>query len=347
MILSPSQTALARQDIGIRYEPQLTERTLSLFANQAHFRSPAVAPKLSWSKFDQKQGLEAIYESSEGKQIYFRTTPNNGLYTLRISHYNSTQKVVEALVEVKNLNGQPKLMVAGVDFLELIKPSSNKRPPTNKDIVNLKRFMKSTEGQATMEGVAALFLALDPQDKNAVQLRIPLGLLRSTLELVTGQYQGIDQLEQLVTSTKLAQLKKNCGSVQKCQIAHEQFTVRESGFFDVLSKKRSKTSSKDKLASSVASCSASMSFSSSAMMMGAPAENENCGGECGRECYGLFGTHYYTLECRAHDKCVEKYGDGECFFSSPDECTDCGSFFGAAWSWFKCLLIRNCQTRPE
>jgi hypothetical protein len=332
----------AQQIASVSFNPTLTEQDLQ---TQLQQRSFAPSYKLSYSKYDVKQGLETIYESIDGKKIYFRsidTGKNN--FQLRVSHYNPATRKIEVLVETKWINGKNKLLVAGTDLMEVIAFGRKNKRFNAPHLKKLKAFMRSDEGVATIDGIAAIYLALETNASTpeVEKFKVPLGGIRTALELITSQYNGIDHLDQLVPADKIKSLQDNCAVSGKCSISNKMFSLHKSGFFDVLSSvKKPQTSYKG----AAPSCLKPSSLAGSQFM--APAgdcgDPKECCGRCGIGCDGPLG-QVRTDECLGHDLCVDGYSHLECMFTTPENCpAPCNSLLDAIGSFFCAIFPKICN----
>ncbi|MBR7782713.1 hypothetical protein [Undibacterium luofuense] len=327
----------AQQIANVSFNSTLTEQDLQTQLQQKSF---APGYKLSYSKYDVKQGLETIYESIDGKKIYFRSIDaGKNKFQLRVSHYNPTSRKIEVLVETKAVDGKNKLLVAGTDLMEVIAFGRKNKRFQSHHLKKLRTFMRSDEGIATMDGIAAIYLVLETNASTpeVEKFKVPLGGIRTALELITSQYNGIDHLDQLVPADKIKSLQDNCSVSGKCIISNKMFSLHKSGFFDVLSSIKPAHASK---LAAAPSCLKSSSPAGSALTAsgGNCSDPLECCGRCGIGCEGPLG-QVWTSECFGHDNCVSQFSHLECMFGTPGDCRgNCSSLLDAIGS-FLCETI--------
>lgn len=303
----------------------LSEKNLQSSYPQT-FRQPAY--RLTYSKYDLKQGLEIIYEDIEGKKIFFQTKEvTQNRFQIRVSHYNLVTKKIETLIESKVKGGKNRILIADVDLADVLNQGRKNKQFDEIHLRKLKTFVRTIEGSAMIDGIAAIYLSLDTANAmpGAMKLKVPLGLIRTTLESITKQFNGIDHLEKLVSTEKLQDLSRACESRSNCIISNGQFVLYRSGLFDVLSnfKKSNQYTKKN--------CEITTLKSKGIFPM---IPVEDCFGICGLGCDGaLQDRQLYTDECRGHDYCVSQYSHADCFWSVPEDCLGCNTFFEALTSY--------------
>lgn len=270
-----------------------------------------------------------------------------------MSHFNQASKKIEPLVESKIIDGKNKIFVAGTDLMKIINDGRKNKLLAETPLKNLKRFMRSEEGVATIDGIAAIYLALESSQVSpeVEKFKIPLGAIRTALELVTGQYNGIDHLSLLVTADKIKKLQSNCSTASKCTISNKLFSLHSSGFFDVLSSRKLLKKSNVTLNSSCAKQNIINSKITSAIVTTNSADSEcrpeDCCGLCGIECTAPLGIVVWTQECAGHDICVGRYGHSSCLFDVPEDCVGCNSLLDALGSFFCELFPIFCGNEPD
>ena len=206
----------------------------------------------------------------------------------------------------------------------------------------LKRFVRSDVGQAMIEFVPVLFIKLEQFDQTNSKLaglKIPLGLVRMSLELITGYNGGFDNADTSLSKEKADKLRAACED-ENCQFKTSQFSIDNNGMFNIMTGV-GKTSKKQK-AELAASCEFTSNPFKQNSLITTLAE-ENCHGMCGLGCFTPFDIK--TKECMGHDDCVDAFSHAACLFDSHGE--GFNSLLEAIWSYTVVLFTGSEITQGE
>ncbi len=327
------------------HDPQLSDRTF--------FASPSVA----------KQGQRIAFKEYSASKLEFGYTASNG-YRVWVSSKHSAGSGMTLEATVAPAGAQPssfavqtisssrgaQVVVGGVDLHKAITRSNDIQglPPETK--AGLQRFARSEEGVAFVEAVAALYLLAEPFEHNmdVTRHKFTLGVVRSALEAITGQMNGVDAVLQLIDANSVQRLRSACRGTD-CRFKSNQFKIHENGFFDPLNasmgvaRRGVQCAPQERAPSRLRTTSVVMAAKETANFVDDPynpSPGDPCFGLCGPGCFAPGGVR--TAECFGHDLCVDQYSHGECFFSVPEGCGSlCRSFTQALASYLRSMFGRS------
>ncbi|WP_339937015.1 hypothetical protein [Undibacterium luofuense] len=299
---------------------------------------PTGAPSLRIAYFNTRQGLLGIYESADGKRVLFRSkyTARGNLVATAL-HYNPDHRKIEQLIDMRPSTrvAQGGINVAGVELSRALKEGAKNNKFDPKQQKKLKNNMGSIANETLMDGIAALYLHLDQIDNKPElsKLIAIFGASRTAIELITGHYNGIENLIAASDESKVKLLSQGCLK-GKCLYNGNKFVVHRSGFFDVLSAQKSNV--KTKFSKQVSCINNSNNQKAGFKIAGAEDDNNDCHGMCGPGCFNP--GNISTPECLGHDNCVQEYGHLQCIFSVPEGCVECNSLVEAIISYLGALF---------
>lgn len=144
----------------------------------------------------------------------------------------SSHHVQTLVTPARATTGQsPILLVNGVNIIQAMEHQVRTISMRPADRPRLRQLSASSNGRAMLDGIAALYLQLDEWETDArvVQFKMPLGMLRSSIEAISGDYSGIDRLDEIAPTGKAQALRQACAD-GKCTLRGLQFFLHESGF---------------------------------------------------------------------------------------------------------------------
>lgn len=339
-MLTLSSGAYANDVLEPKFDRAVSEQFLQVRAR------PTGTASLTVGSYDTRQGLLALYETANGKRVLFRSKVGpSGRIIAQALHKNArTNRIEQLMGPAFNPVSKISLFIGDTDLMDTLNEGrKNKRFNVLKQ-TRLKAFIRDESGEALLDGIAALYVQLDRVEPNneVAKLKVPFGLVRTTLELITGQYNGIDKLVGNGQSRKLDLLRANCTN-SDCLYRSHQFMVQRSGLFDVVSELKSRSAQAN---AAICNTPATAAFgprvqASSISIMSGVVDSINtdpdnpCFGQCGPGCFtpGSF----VTTECQGHDRCVRDFGHMDCMFSTPSGCNSCYSLIDAIGSFFDAL----------
>ena len=308
-------------------------------------------PHVIVGRYDVAKGLLAAYQSETGKRILFRSRfLPSGRMTAQILHLDpTTGKITHFVGKSKNLdeNGQPvnDVEVAGIDMRAFIKSISSKGNGHAEKEQHLKKFAASDAGQALLDGVPALYAALDglEQAPEVARLIEPFGAVSMALQLTTKQFRGFKNADKILGAAKAKKLSDACGGIADCVFRGKRFMVFRSGLFDALSKHKGASTNKGAHTGQTSAQPIGYGFPArqtspelvrQLMQMPSVSGNQiwlkNGHGTCddmiAATCFGLCGPGCVTPgnvaapKCYGHDYCVCAHGHLACAVTVPDEC---------------------------
>lgn len=325
------------QSNQIVYWPQLNSQN---WTNAYNTSVSAQRARLIVGRQDAQRGFLAVYRGENRIQLLLSATPTAG-NRISLSVYVADGKSPSVYKVIGNQNVQPgerpRLLINGVDLISVLdyRIKNNQFPPVERG--RLKRFVSSEPGSELLDAIAFIYIRLSEANagENVNAYISSFGLLRTSLELVAGQHQGIEKLDEFASVAQARLLREACVD-GRCVVKGKTFWIHESGFFDVWSNKGGKVGS--------GSCSISPSVSSASLFDGVAVmlrcqnnslyggSNDSCFGACGLGCTG----DIYALECCGHDSCVERFGHLACMYSIPEGCEwPCNSLVEAVAAWWR------------
>lgn len=261
---SESQALIPAQTIG-RSPANAAETTDTSVGSSAVYRSPdsrqTLLPKASGSYlrespeavgkpqlviayYNLTEGLLAGYQSVSGKRILLRGRwLSNGAVNPEVAHLNSATGQIELLMgrskQLDASTGQRAKVyeVAGVDFMARLDDARRGNRSSSTEPDEIRQFMDSEAGQAFAEAMPVLYSALESleSDPKLAALQAPFGGILTALQLSTGVYTGLDNLDLAIGVTRANSLREGCGNGE-CRYRGRNFTVQNNGLFDVLGK---------------------------------------------------------------------------------------------------------------
>lgn len=140
-------------------------------------------PKIFISRYNLNERLFVGYQSDSGKRILFRSQSFLGIGTSgQVLHFDPAQgKVVELVGRSKNTDEKGKrvrdVSVGGIDIRNAMTSIKEKLSQASEKEQQLKQFATSDAGIALLDGVVALYAALDGENKDAstAKLLAPFG----------------------------------------------------------------------------------------------------------------------------------------------------------------------------
>jgi hypothetical protein len=318
-------------------------------------------PHILIGRFDEKSGLVAGFQASSGKRILFRARfSSGGAVVAQALHFDpSTGKIYNLIERSRSVDatGAPikSIIVGGIDLAGLLRGAKDKNDGYPERKERAVQFLKQPEGKALLEGIPALYAALDGVADNsaAQQLKQPFGAIVMGLQLGANVYSGLDATLRTTGTEKLAAMSARCLGEKECVYSGKDFSIYQSGLFDALSKRslnvkriaaasglpRLVSSPDRSILSQINSTSPQLILSPNSIPLkngdGSCTDPGACFGYCGPGCIapGMVA----TAECLGHDLCVCKYGHAACVNSVPAGCSgpnvQCYDLIEAALSW--------------
>ena len=156
-------------------------------------------PYLIVGHYSLSQGLLAAYQAETGKRILFTAKFRlGGSMSSQILHLDPyTGKIVPIIERSRQRNafGQPveDIEIAGVDLRAFMKDGGRNRDGKSEKAQQLKQFLKGDTGQALLDGVAALYAALEDvaPEPGSARLLAPFGAISMVLQLGGKEYRGL------------------------------------------------------------------------------------------------------------------------------------------------------------
>lgn len=216
-----------------------------------------------------------------------------------------------------------------------------------------------------------IFSALDSAENEREllllgQLRVKLGVIATTLQLLSNDYRGFKNADHHLSLDKLQHYSDACKNNKECMLKGKSFTVWRPGLFDVVSDFKpmpqvKTTNIKNALSrlgvQNLTTIFATQSNDVERIVFGAAStayvlrkdgdgtcssqgQTSDCFGSCGSGCIKPGDSS--TSECRGHDYCVCAYGHGACIVDVPDDCglanLPCSSLLDAIFSYIQDML---------
>ncbi|MEW6990352.1 hypothetical protein AADZ91_06620 [Colwelliaceae bacterium 6441] len=318
------------------------------------------------STYNIHDGLIAGYQAENSTRLLFKSAYyNEGTLFSRVFYKNPKNgKISSVLTTSPVINSvgdfEIKLLVNGIDIHNLLKEKNKNRSIYHPDERKLKKFLRSDVGIAFIEFVPVLFAKLeefDEGDNELAGLKVPFGLVRMVIDLITNSNEGFSHADRSLGKKKANYLRSSCDSFS-CQFKTKQFTIHNNGMFDVMSmltqkkvhtNKLQKKNIIDTIVADEVDC---KSFPKPEIMSSGfggsdeediklPDPNKDCHGFCGLGC--LTPGDVTTTECRSHDDCVKEHGHIACLYDPPtdDDGVQYSSLGVAAASFFGAILGPN------
>ncbi len=303
--------------------------------------SSAQRADLVIGRYNVQSGLLAAYQDASGVRLLLSSEQSSGnrMAVTVLAWDPDSQRMMRVIYPRGAPAGKsPSLIVDGVDVIAALEHHVRTKTFRPNDRARLRQFSASKTGTALMDAVAALYLQLDEweTDQRIVSAKASLGVLRGTIEMISGHYQGIDRLDQLAGSDKVIALRGACAD-GRCSLRSNQFLVHQSGFFDVWSVCGSKKGAHLPI-SNATPVGISNIYALNGVLdrcarnAATGGFGDDCFGACGAGCTGSL----YLPECCGHDSCVVRYGHLACMFGTPEMCEPpCNSLIEAFLAWWR------------
>ncbi|MFM7460209.1 MAG: hypothetical protein ACKO15_05160 [Burkholderiales bacterium] len=203
-------------------------------------------PSIQIDRFDKRTGLVAGYEATSGKRVVFAAKFNASQKTIvQVYEFDASKNAYTALLAhstSRDASGQSKkqLHIADIDVGQLLNraeaSSANTRAHKDKAL----EFYKTDIGAAFMEGVPALYAAIElagngEVDKQAARLYAMLGVISMALDMSTKQFHGFGHVDSVFSPSESKRFKDACLGDKNCLLKGSTFTVYRNGLFDVMS----------------------------------------------------------------------------------------------------------------
>lgn len=328
------------------------------------------APKIFVGRYNASEGLLVGFQSESGKRLLFRSRSFAGLGTSgQVLHFDpAAGKIVQLVGRSKSVDQYGKrvndVSVGGTDIRDFMKSSKQKANGHAEKELRLDHFVKSEAGSALLDGIPALYAALEglEDEPTTTKLLEPFGSVALALQLSSKQFRGLKGADQILGTAKATELSQACGADSDCALRGKSFTVHKQGLFDPLSKHfgtsaRKSTSSFDRLSlrQAIAARHAELSPVLGETLGESPltpplaqARLKNGNGTCDDMQLPDFGAcglgswapgDFRTPQCFGHDYCVCSYGHTACMNDVPEGCgaaqyVTCYNLWDAAGSWF-------------
>jgi hypothetical protein len=327
-------------------------------------------PQIFLSRYNLEEGLFVGYQSETGKRILFRSRQFFGIgMSAQVLHFDpALGKVVELVGRSKSVDENGKRIkdvnVGGIDIRSAMQDIKTKSRSYTDKQQQLTEFATNDAGRALLDGVPALYAALEglEADEKTAKLLEPFGSVVLMLQLTSQQFRGFQSADKVLDQDKLAQLKAACGDTSDCVMRGKRFTVHRFGLFDPLSKQS--------LGAVKKTTNFGQSFSANPILREAPISSElnqilnatsslSVAGVRRKEgngfCYNMTGQYFggcgpgsltpgnvWTPQCYGHDYCVCAYSNLECVNEVPANCgvaqnVPCYSLWEATVSWFDAI----------
>lgn len=323
--------------VNLIFDQSLTESSL--------FQSPKQSGKanLRVKYYDANRGLYAMYENAGGGRILFEAGRDERSGYVVIRARRAVAGVINTVASFRRgsaVGQRPTMTVGGVDVMDVLIVGQKQHGFDALQQRRLREFMRTDDAALLVDGTAALYLQLDfLESSNAVSaFKAPFGILRTSLELVTGNYRGVDQLADLVDSDKQMMLRNSCSN-GRCQLQGKGFTVQRSGLFDTVSE-----SSVRRAVTGVGQCRTESQMGSSRGGLEISTQffevlcGTGCHGQCGPGC--CTPGEITTPACEGHDTCVTMYDHLSCLFDVPKDCLKCNNLIEAIISYIDALVSK-------
>lgn len=319
-------------------------------------------PHIVIGHYNLKQGLLAGYQSDTGKRILFRAMfSSNGRIAAEVLHLDPETKKISRVAGPSSRTDPitkkqfKELDVGGVGLLSLRSVGDHAKLEGGIAALQVRQLLQREEGAALFDAVPLLYASLESieNDESLAKLKLPFGIIVQVLQLSTKSNTGLKHADKILGVANAKRFRDACGS-DDCLFRGKDFSVRQSGLFDIVSKQRGiapgasaqckrvslQPGKAQGLAAVVMKSSPGPSLPNSLTIGGTcdiqPEIANNCFGKCGPGCASP--GDIWTLECLGHDYCTCAYSWDQCFIGFPDGCGlgqgySCNDFFGALWSF--------------
>lgn len=211
-------------------------------------------PRLTIGRYSVAEGLVAGYQSETGKRILFavRPMPGGKMTPVILHHDPSTQQFTSLFDKSKRLDDSGQqvkdIEVAGIDILDMLRTLSAKvkgRDVDNAKIIEnhrkMKQFLQDESGHAILEGLPALYAALEEIDKvtpeeGRSKFLVPFGAFAMAVQLGANHYQGFKHADHILGAARAKEMRDNCAGFSDCEMRGKYFIIHPSGLFNVVSK---------------------------------------------------------------------------------------------------------------
>jgi hypothetical protein len=309
-------------------------------------KTPAGAPTVFVSRFNETEGLLVVYQSESGKRLLVRSQVfNDSIHSAQVFHKNPKSGKIEQLFgrsREKDANGRrvPDVSLAGVSMSELRSATPDGRSSHENRLTDV---AKTEEGKAFLDAVPAIYATLDAQTDNPKLRRLldPIGAMSLVFQLASKQYSGAKSAQLAVGEGAAKNLKTSCGANPNCTLEGKSFRITAGGLFDPMSRRNE---------------GAATTAVRTPRALDLPWKNGD--GTCSRVTqqqpwFGFCGPQDFTpgnirtTECIGHDFCVCAYSHAQCAVSTPEGCGQnalngpitCYDLTEAALSWATELLL--------
>jgi hypothetical protein len=289
----------------------------------------------------------------------------------QVLHFDpATGKIAQFVGRSKNLDANGKhvkdVSVGGIDIRQVMKNSKQKTSEHAEKEAQLKQVAASDAGLALLDGVPALYAALEglEDEPGTAKLLEPFGSVALILQLTTKQFRGFRGADKVLGSDKAKELSSACKHANDCVLRGKSFTIHSFGLFDPLSKQTDAPAPKSgegeesqgppqviHLPRSEISRELVESLTGVPLARRVNALSKDGNGRCDTMTGQYFGAcglgtvtpgNFWTPECFGHDYCVCAYSHLDCVNEIPSGCgvaqgITCHTLWGAAASWFDAI----------
>ena len=236
-------------DVQIQDESQPNETVLdpSIAREYLHAASKELGnPRINVARYESSQGLIATYQAASGKRIVFAANLGpEGKIRAQALHVNPTTGKVEGIINrSKDVgdDGKPlrDVTIDGVNMRAFIKNSVQKTNGHAEKESRLKHFLADDTGDAFLEGLPALYAALEGMESEAelASLAAPFGAVAMVLQLGTKEFRGFKHVDKVLGANKAQAMRNACDPADDCVARGKHFVIHRSGLFDVLGKQK-------------------------------------------------------------------------------------------------------------
>jgi hypothetical protein len=192
------------------------------------------------------------FQDRSGKRLLFRSghLPFGGVVS-EILHLNPLTGRIERLIngsdDINPATGKRlrDFKVNGTNLLANLRAKKDKQPGHLDAGRRVAGFLDTESGVALLAAIPAIYAALEDDEvsEKEAALKKPFGLWAMMLQMNGEKYRGLQDVGHFSSHDKKRRMEEACAS-EDCQFRGKNFLISRSGFFDVISKPRSRTASK-------------------------------------------------------------------------------------------------------
>lgn len=232
LIASTSPCLAAKPSELVAFDSALEESYLD--------KDDASGPPLVVARLAQDLTLLAGYRASNGVRLMLSSQTVRGRLSLRITSVRDVRGAPRiSLAHTSPVPGQNRILVMGVDLVPLAKRAGSGQPLEGDEVERLRAFVATAHGQALVEAIPALYVALAESHGDEPWLSrvlMPFGMLRTLIDLASGEPAGFPNAVEVLGHSRVDALQAACSS--DCLMRGKGFMILPDGLFDMLSDHR-------------------------------------------------------------------------------------------------------------